>query len=339
MKTFFFIIYLLLVYVFTLYPQVAEITAIEGSASVERMGKIIENNRLEPGTALENGDIIITEKESSVDLKYFTSDEGNQQVAIIKVSPESRFIINKYRDDFGNQNKISLIMGSLKLSVSKLTKNNSFEVDTQDAVMGVRGTEYEVSCFPSGDVLVSVSEGRIYCKEDSNQVLDLLPGQFAQKIDMGSLHKEIGTYDKETWIVTRKHILKRKIKVFFPIIRKRYEKMYAKYQSKKNEFKKLTDYLNEAEQTNNSKANRIQLNRMTGKMGMLLNQLKSTIFAIDYFYERILSLAEFYDEVPPDVASFINRVKSSKSDLIKNKQNFYKLYSIYQNNRAKIFKF
>lgn len=119
--------------------------AIDGTFMVVK-GKVrVENTKgsvvAKVGTKVQEGDTIITEKESRA--KIAMEDRN-----IINVSPETTFKITKYSNSKTDKNvQLNLIEGKIRNNVEEKydNKNSKFEVKTATAVAGVRGTQFITS--------------------------------------------------------------------------------------------------------------------------------------------------------------------------------------------------
>ncbi|MBY0554998.1 FecR family protein [bacterium] len=119
--------------------------AIDGTFMVVK-GKVrVENPKgsviAKVGTKVQEGDTVITEKESRA--KIAMEDRN-----IINVSPDTTFKITKYSNTKTDKNvQLNLIEGKIRNNVEEKydNKNSKFEVRTATAVAGVRGTQFITS--------------------------------------------------------------------------------------------------------------------------------------------------------------------------------------------------
>jgi hypothetical protein len=78
------------------------------------------------------------------------------------------------------QNQAELIAGQVGLKLKKIVGSPGMTVTTETAVCGVRGTEFQVTASPSGDVLIDCDEGEVSCSSD-NVTASAVPGQVVEK--------------------------------------------------------------------------------------------------------------------------------------------------------------
>jgi hypothetical protein len=85
----------------------------------------------------------------------------------------------------GKKGAVELLSGSVSTTVKKLSPQSKFEVRSQGAVMGVRGTQFNVTASAAGDILVACSEGRVSCEDESGNSLFAEPGRVVERTAEG----------------------------------------------------------------------------------------------------------------------------------------------------------
>ncbi len=106
------------------------------------------------GTILPENSVVETMKKSSAVI-YLKNNIGT-----INLDENSKILLSKSYIN-KTQNNLSVIKGKAKFSIKKLMKNNNLNVYTPTAVVGVRGTEYEVQIAEDGSTAVNVEEGLV----------------------------------------------------------------------------------------------------------------------------------------------------------------------------------
>ncbi|MDD5066093.1 MAG: FecR family protein [bacterium] len=105
--------------------------------------------------------VITTGKKSSITLKL-------KNKSLIELKENSKLIINK---DLMDKASVSLLKGNGKFNIQKLMKSKEeFNVYTPTAVVGVRGTEYELGVAPDGSLGVNVGDGKVAVNNDSKEI-------------------------------------------------------------------------------------------------------------------------------------------------------------------------
>lgn len=149
-------------------------------------------NKLTPGHRLQQSDIIVTGNRGRVRLLM---TDGSK----VYISPKSRISLKRYA--YTNKRKLlagfDLFWGKVRFLVKKLaTKNSRFKVHTTTAVLGVRGTEFEMSIpmpegansmtfdtqlslsdMPKSSTTVSLSEGSVVVTSSNGSQQVLAPGE------------------------------------------------------------------------------------------------------------------------------------------------------------------
>lgn len=144
---------------------------------------IIRNNKAIPdadvdfGFALQNFDQIKTGAKSMVTLQI---DQKTGINAAITVKPSTVMTLDITSLKNNQSGGVNLLSGAVALKVQKMTGDNKLDVRTGTAVMGVRGTKFDVDMSESGDILLSTSEGRVECTTDNGKTLYSAPGSVVQ---------------------------------------------------------------------------------------------------------------------------------------------------------------
>jgi len=129
------------------------------------------------------------------DVQHFdvvkTGDDGAAEIGItapqlprmtIKLSANTQFSVEVSTAKDGKQDStIGVLGGQVALKVSKLLANQSVKVQTESAVMGVRGTDFTVTATTSGDVLVGCDEGDVSVTDDQGKELHAVPGSAVEQ--------------------------------------------------------------------------------------------------------------------------------------------------------------
>ncbi|MEL6544319.1 MAG: FecR domain-containing protein [Myxococcota bacterium] len=117
-------------------------------------------NRLRKGARLQQGDVIKTKDSSRFEARLKDGSmlrlASNSQLQLSELSFDRRQPRKKKRV------KTKLFFGRVWASVTSLFgDDSSFEVETENAVAGVRGTKFSANTSEGGDTLVKVYEGKV----------------------------------------------------------------------------------------------------------------------------------------------------------------------------------
>ncbi len=189
---------------FTIFCTVFLVTSFSHIADSKEVGRSIlvlgdawvmhgnNKSKLTPGHLLQQSDIIVTGSRGRVRLLM---TDGSK----VYISPKSRISLKRYA--YTNKRKLlagfDLFWGKVRFFVKKLaTKNSRFKVHTTTAVLGVRGTEYEMtvplpknaesmafdtqlslSDMPKSSTTVSLNEGSVVVTSINGSQKILAPGE------------------------------------------------------------------------------------------------------------------------------------------------------------------
>jgi hypothetical protein len=110
-----------------------------------------KSSSLEIHSKIKNGDIIVTEKQSYVNLSVGMD-------SIVKIYENSRFTIKKQSTDLSgniNDSDFNLDSGKIFVIIKRLGKNNSVLINTPTSTLAVRGTEFVVDAFEENKKLTT----------------------------------------------------------------------------------------------------------------------------------------------------------------------------------------
>jgi hypothetical protein len=167
-----------------------EVTHVSGASMVRKTDG--SSKVLAPRTPVEQGDVVVTSQNAYVRLKF--TDGGE-----VTLRPNTQLRIERYHFEPARPQEDSLVFGLLKGGLRTITgligkrKEQSYELETVTATIGVRGTHYGVLVCMLGDckdlqtVLgrvpadgahIDVVEGRVRVANLSGELL-LAGGDFA----------------------------------------------------------------------------------------------------------------------------------------------------------------
>ncbi len=161
--------------------MVAKFTMVAGKVDVLR-GGALPASAAKVGDGLFVNDVIRTKSKSSAEVVF---TDGT----VLKISQRSRIDINEYvAGDAQGTRRINLPRGKVEAvvpaglakKIALSPKQNTFEINTPNAVAGVRGTRYIDLANNAGN-WVLVKEGIVYIISHAfpDMVLDVMPGELA----------------------------------------------------------------------------------------------------------------------------------------------------------------
>lgn len=136
----------------------AKVTLLEGTASVIPEGES-ERHSLKVGNILKGGDRVNTGPKSRLEIVL-------QNNTSLRFADNTRFKISQIgldeKSKTGNV-KVHLVLGRTWANVSKtLGVKTDFELSSENAIAGVRGTVYRMNVNDDKSVLVKVYDGMVY---------------------------------------------------------------------------------------------------------------------------------------------------------------------------------
>lgn len=143
---------ILLVWTFARFAWAVEVAAVaELTGTVSAKGADGAVRVLAQGSKLDPGDVVQTEKESAVNLKF--SDGGK-----VALRANSRFMIETYRYDLSKPEEDNLVFRLLKGGlrtvtglIGKRSTQDAYQNKTPTATIGIRGTDYALLLCAEAD--------------------------------------------------------------------------------------------------------------------------------------------------------------------------------------------
>ena len=279
---------------------IGEIDHISGEVEITRNGEIYESYDLEEGTELENYDLIRTLDDGEVSVII---DSPLCPETIVQVDSDTTFSLEINKLESRNETTLSMITGALALKVQGLSSKQSFQVESESAVMGVRGTSFSVGASPDGGVLVACEEGKVQCKNEDGDSLDCMPGKVVENIP-GESFKQIPVaisslkkFRKE-WLAERIDAFKPNALKAIRQYAKKYKEMVLKFDEAYDSLKSKEDMI--AKWIKENKAGKVgsKMEIMKEKKKIIgdLFKLRRILFIFEKIYFRLIELKGYYDQ-------------------------------------------
>lgn len=178
--------------------QLGELVFTEGSVSIQRAGAQVE--RADIGSIVRAYDVLVTGPKSRAEVDLGSGSAGG---ATVKLAANTAFYFDtKELSDAQRKTVLQLLSGALAVKVDKLA-NGTFQIGTDSAVLGVRGTVFIVDTIPDGSLLVTCESGAVAVTE-GGQTTTAKPGGVVELTETGSLKllavqpEDLGSY-RGTW--------------------------------------------------------------------------------------------------------------------------------------------
>mgnify|MGYP006295755711 CR=1 FL=1 len=214
-------------------PPAAEIVYMEGTVDVYRDGTKIEAGRVDIGFIVEEFDMVETGVNGFVEMALSSGYGGG---AVVQVEPDTSFYFGGIETEERRETEFSTMAGCMAYKVKKLSGNEAFRVRTESAVMGVRGTLFDVTISPEGSVLVTCEEGRVaVTDEEERSSYYSEPGQVVEKLtEQGVETRRVDPSQLEDyrsdWEKTRLEVFKRGAPTFIKSYGRRYMRYLPKFE-------------------------------------------------------------------------------------------------------------
>lgn len=161
--------------------QLGEIVYAEGSVTIQRAGAQAE--RADIGSIVRAYDVLVTGPKSRAEVDLGSGSAGG---ATVKLAANTAFYFDtKELSDAQRKTVLQLLSGALAIKVDRLA-NGSFQVGTDEAVLGVRGTVFIVDTVPDGSLLVTCESGAVAVTE-GGQTTTAKPGGVVELTEAGGL--------------------------------------------------------------------------------------------------------------------------------------------------------
>jgi hypothetical protein len=187
-----------------------EIVYLEGTVDVWRDGKKLDWRNVDIGFFVEPQDTVETGEDGLAEIDVVTPAGTS---ALVKVKPGTSFYLTEDSVQGKSQSSFTMMKGSLSFRVQKLAGNESFNVRTATAVMGVRGTNFDVASSPEGGVLILCDEGAVECADPQGRSALAKPGSVVENVPESNLAsyevkaEELELY-RSYWISKRMEVFK-----------------------------------------------------------------------------------------------------------------------------------
>ncbi len=159
-------------------PKIGSLAYLDGEMSVTRNGRLMASDRVAMGMDVENFDTIATAKDGTADVEITSPVSPG---TVLRIDPNTTFTLEVTRVGESTAADFTVLRGALGFKVKKITGNQEVTVHTDNAVLGVRGTEFRVVTSPTGDTLVSCREGAVEVRDAAGSAR-ARPGEVVEKL-------------------------------------------------------------------------------------------------------------------------------------------------------------
>jgi hypothetical protein len=278
--------------------RIGEVSYLEGELAVTRNNRTLSPQDVEIGLEVQNLDLLKTARSGYAEIAINTP---RAPASVIKVSPNTTFYLELNTLGKENRTTIGAITGTIALKVQKLGANQRINVSTESALMGARGTTFEVTLTPSGDLLVTCSEGEVVCQDEEGRELAAEPGEVVEQPAGEPFHKvpvAISSLEqfRQDWYAQRLEAFKAnplKAMRFYALryraLRERFLKAYAGLQREKAILQKWYQ-----EDRQGKIGGRMEMLKEKKRLIAYILELRRILFVFERVYFRLAELQDYY---------------------------------------------
>ena len=282
----------------TAQEAIGEIVYLEDRVEILRNGEALFPDEIGIGTEIENYDMIRTDGTGFAEIVV----AGPRSPGFtVKIAPDSAFYLELNRSGQNRRAFLGMINGSISLKVQKITGNDAVDVKTESATMGVRGTAFDVTSSPGGDILITCDEGRVACLDDRGQELIAEPGQAVEKRP-GEIFRTVPVRVSDLAAFRRDWFAER-LGVFKANALKAIQAYALRYLKLKEDFQNNYRQLLSEQVLLNKWINEDRTRTMGGRMEILrekkavigyLLEIRKVLFIFERIYFRLAELETYY---------------------------------------------
>jgi hypothetical protein len=275
-----------------------EIVYLEDRVDIIRNGEGLAYEDIDLGTGVENYDLIQTDATGFAEI----SVESPQSPGFtVKVAPDTAFYLELNRMGKNRLASVGMISGSLSLKVKKIAGNDALEVKTESATMGVRGTAFDVTSSPGGDILITCEEGRVACVDEGGRELIAEPGRAVEK-QAGEIFRavpvrvsELAAFRRE-WFAERLEVFKANALKAVQAYSLRYLQLKREFQTAYRALLDEQAILNKwmAEDRDRRLGSRMEIMREKKALIGHLLEIRRILFIFERVYFRLAELETYY---------------------------------------------
>jgi hypothetical protein len=305
--------------------RIGEIVYLENEVALTRNSHTTAE--VDIGTALENYDLLSTGPTGYAEVEVNAPQAPG---TVLKISPGTRFYFELNTVGGKNTTTVGMLGGSLSVKVAKLSGRQQVEVATESALMGVRGTTFEVTISPAGDILVDSEEGQVSCIDDSGTELFAEPGTVVEKrpgelfrtvpVAVSSLEQFRREWNAERIEAFKANAL-RAISFYakrYTSLKERFDTAYARLESEREVLRKWY----EEDRQGRVGGTMDSLREKKRLIGPLL-ELRKVLYLFERTYFRLLELQDYYrqgygrGQIEPGLSSaaFFSRFEREQEEL------------------------
>ncbi len=309
---------------------IGTIVYLAGTVEIVRDEDTLNPKIVKEGLALENFDLLVTGADGEAELQI-TSPMA--PTTTVRVAPRTRFSLEIGRTGSKSQTTVGLMIGSVTLKCAKLTGSQSVKVQTDTALMGVRGTTFTVTAATSGDILVACDEGEVECTDEKGNTEQADPGEVVERlVEQGLRRHPVDATSLEqfrrNWTTERIAALKANAGTVIPLLAGRYMALRTQFYRDFATLEKARKIIDKwkAEDREGKIGGAPEVAKEKKEVIGALFRLRRTLFTFERVYLRLLDMKQYHDEgfgrgtirsglASESTTTFFRRLESDRRDL------------------------
>jgi hypothetical protein len=316
------------------------ISYIEGYVDLYRNGDLLDWELIDVGFGVEEFDLIETGEDGLVEIDL---DLPSGSRTSISVKSGTAFYFEMEEKNGKSNTSFQMLGGSLSFRVQKLTGNDTLNVKTESAVMGVRGTNFEIVTSPEGGILVLCDEGAVSCKDEQGREQYSKPGSVVEKvpdkrISAYSVSSEDLSLYRSYWVSARDEVFKSGAKVFIQGYAKQFVLFQPKFTAAFNELIAVKPLLERYGKESFS-ANPGTLLKAKAELSPAVIKMRSVMPIFEMVFYRLKQLENYHNEgigigmIDNKLSSidFFNGFGSEKNNISRQLAEVRYLFKLYNN--------
>ena len=281
---------------------IGKISYLEGTVEIARDGESLSRSRVKEGLELQNFDVVKTGLDGEAEVRV---SAPMSPASTIRVAPSTQFALEIGRMGSKQQTSVSLLIGTVTVKCAKLTGVQGMRVQTDTAVMGIRGTSFTVTAPASGDILVTCDEGEVECVDEDGNTERAKPGEVVEKLrDQRFLRlpMDVSNLDqfKRKWMIERVSALKANALNAITHFAKIYNRLMFQFDKDFAELdvSKIKTLVERWKQEDRSGITGSEAARIMEREELWgpLTRLRGTLVVLERIYPRLGELKEYHDQ-------------------------------------------
>lgn len=198
---------------------------------------------------------------------------------------------------------MGLLGGTISLKVAKLSSMQELNVNLDDAVMGVRGTEFTVTSLPSGDLLVVCRSGDVVVTDENGREVHAVPGTAVERLaGMGFTARPFQGTDpddfRKSWEEARIAALKTNALSVIQQEATAYDRLVDEFDQTYADLRKQKDLLAKwkAEDKAGTVSAGVDAEKEKAEIADLLADLRETQFLLERVRFRLARMEEYHQQ-------------------------------------------